>query len=49
MGLIETRMVVQNFELATSRAEADYLISLAELQKLTGINVFETNDEEAGS
>ena len=44
--LIETRMVVQNFELATARAQADYLDSLVELQSLTGIPVFGDNQEE---
>jgi hypothetical protein len=39
-GLIESRMVVQNFQLATVRAEADYLVELIELQRLTGIDVF---------
>jgi len=48
-GVIESRMVVQNFQLATARAEADYLISLTDLQKLTGIPVFGNEDGEAGS
>ena len=34
--LIESRLVLENFELSGARAQADYLIALAELQRLTG-------------
>jgi outer membrane protein TolC len=34
--LIESRLVLENFQLAGTRAQADYLIALAELQRLTG-------------
>jgi outer membrane protein TolC len=34
--LIEDRLVVQNFQLAGARAEADYLSSLAQLERLIG-------------
>lgn len=44
-NLVETTMIMQNFQLATVRAETDYLKSLAELQKLTGIPVFESDEE----
>jgi outer membrane protein TolC len=44
-NLVETTMIMQNFQLATIRAETDYLKSLAELQKLTGIPVFESGQE----
>jgi outer membrane protein, heavy metal efflux system len=37
--LVESRLVLGNFELAGSRAQADYLIALAELQRLAGVPV----------
>ena len=46
-NLVETRLVVQNFQLAFARAEADYLKSLVELQKLTGLPVFGDSQEAA--
>ncbi len=46
-NLVETRMVIQNFQLALARAEADYFKSLAELQKLTGLPVFGDSQEVA--
>ncbi|HEX9745859.1 MAG TPA: TolC family protein, partial [bacterium] len=46
MTLIETRLVVQNFSLALARAEADYLKTLADLHKLTGIEIFGPGGEE---
>jgi cobalt-zinc-cadmium efflux system outer membrane protein len=39
--MIESRLVVSNFELATARAEADYFKTLAELQRLAGVPVTE--------
>ena len=39
-GLLETRMVVGNFEIAYARAQADYLQALADLSKLTGSPVW---------
>ena len=47
--LIESRLVLGNFQLAGARAQADYLIALAELQRLTGVPVgnIETPVEEA--
>ena len=38
--LLETRLVVGNFETASARAQADYLQALAELARLTGTPVF---------
>ena len=47
--LIESRLVLGDFQLAGARAQADYLIALAELQRLTGVPVgnTETPVEEA--
>lgn len=39
--LLETRMVVGNFETASARAQADYLKALGDLSKLTGTPVAE--------
>lgn len=48
--LLESRLVVGNFEFATARAKADYLISLAELGRLAGVPVTgaegETSNED---
>ncbi|MCX6646331.1 MAG: TolC family protein [bacterium] len=37
--LVESRLVLGNFELAGARAQADYLIALSELQRLAGVPV----------
>lgn len=39
--LLETRMVVGNFETASARAQVDYLKALADLSRLTGMPVAE--------
>jgi cobalt-zinc-cadmium efflux system outer membrane protein len=46
--LVESRMVVENFELAEARARADYLESLVELQRLVGAQVIDWNEEVSG-
>ena len=45
--LLETRLVVGNFETASARAQADYLQALAELSRLAGIPVLE-NEKSSG-
>jgi cobalt-zinc-cadmium efflux system outer membrane protein len=44
--LLETRMVVGNFEIASVRAQADYLKALADLSRLTGTPVSENEQTQ---
>lgn len=46
--LLETRMVVGNFEIASARAQTDYLKALADLSRLTGTPMMETEKSSAG-
>ena len=45
--LLETRLVVGNFELAAARAEADYLNSLADIARLAGAPVISSDESNS--
>ena len=47
-ALIETQSIWLNFNLAAERARADYLTTLCDLEKLTGISLLDYQKEAAG-